>query len=58
MRFLTAEQVSALVAFMDAFDLYAAEWVAIERSMRRDFGIDDPEAALADAMRALDPGRA
>lgn len=54
MKTLTSEQASALVAFLDAFDLTTTgAWAGIESCMRDDFGIDDPEAALADAREAL-----
>ena len=54
MKTLTSEQASALVAFLDAFDLTTTgAWAGIESCMRDDFGIDDPEAALAEAREAL-----
>ena len=54
MKVLTAEQAAALIAFLDAFDLTATGvWAGIESCMRDDFGIEDPEAALAEAREAL-----
>ncbi|MFE3838875.1 hypothetical protein [Pseudogemmobacter sonorensis] len=54
MQTLTQKQVMALLAFLEAFDLTTTgAWAGIESCMRDDFGIDDPEAALAEARDAL-----
>lgn len=54
MKTLTREQVAALIAFLDAFDLTTTgAWAGIEAAMRDDFGIEDPEAALQDVREAL-----
>lgn len=58
MRTLTEEQATALSAFLDAFDLVGGFWARVEQVMRDDFGIADPEVALEEVHRALDPGRA
>lgn len=55
MKILTQEQAGVLLAFLDAFDLYVTGyWPVISDGMRDDFGIADPEAALADAKAALE----
>lgn len=54
MKILTDDHAVALEAFCECFDLYiTGAWAQIEEGMRNDFGIDDPEAALEDAKRAL-----
>ena len=54
MKALTSEQAMALLAFMECFDLYTTgAWVGVEKGMREDFGIEDPEAALEEAKEAL-----
>jgi hypothetical protein len=54
MKELTPEQVAALIAFLDCFDLYTTgAWAPIEAAMRAEFDIDDPEAALEDVRNAL-----
>ncbi|WP_176223165.1 hypothetical protein [Aurantimonas sp. 22II-16-19i] len=51
---LTKEQAAALEAFLEAFDLYTTgAWAPVESGMREDFDIEDPEAAIEDARRAL-----
>jgi len=51
---LTDEQATALLAFLDAFDMHTTGvWAVIAESMREEFGIDDPEEALAEAREAL-----
>lgn len=51
---LTEQQAAVLAAFLDAFDLHiTGAWATIEAAMRDEYGIDDPEAALADAREAL-----
>lgn len=54
MKTLTDDQAAALLAFLDAFDLHTTGvWCVIEEAMREESGIDDPEAALAEAREAL-----
>lgn len=54
MKHLTDEQATVLRAFLDAFDLQATGvWTSIEKAMRDDFGIENPEEALEDARDAL-----
>ncbi len=51
---LTRDQADAIVAFCESFDLYTTgAWAQIEDGMRDDFGIEDPESALEDALRTL-----
>lgn len=51
---LTAEQVAAAHAFIEAFHLNTTGvWVEVEAAMRDDFGIPNPEAALDDLLTAL-----
>lgn len=51
---LTREQAKILGAFCDACDLHAPEaWAAVEKAMREDFDIADPELALEGAREAL-----
>ncbi len=53
---LTEEQADVLFAFCEAFDLYTTDaWQSVENGMRDDFGIAEPEDALEDAKRALNP---
>ncbi len=55
MKQLTHDQAIALIAFMESFDLTTVgAWPAIEKAMQDDWGIEDPEEALADARRALE----
>ena len=55
MATLTREQAWALQAYLTAIELYASGvWGAVEGAMRDEFGIDDPESALADAQQALE----
>jgi len=54
MTILTRSQAEALEAFCECFDLYTTgAWTGIEAGMREDFGIENPEAALESARRAL-----
>lgn len=54
MKTLTDKQAEAILAFCDSFDLVTAgAWAGIEEHMREEFGMDDPEAALTDALDAL-----
>lgn len=54
MKELTREQADALLAFLECFDLYTTgAWRAVEKGMREDFGVEDPEAALDEARSAL-----
>jgi hypothetical protein len=51
---LTNEQAKVLDAFISSFELYVTgAWPAIEKGMRDDFGIDNPEEALEEAKQAL-----
>jgi hypothetical protein len=50
---LTREQAEALAAFLAAFDELTGAWVHVEKSMREDWGIEDPEAAIESAREAL-----
>lgn len=51
---LTEKQKETLVAFHECFDLYTdGAWAGIEKGMRNDFGIENPEEDLADALEAL-----
>tara|TARA_Y100000815_G_scaffold219984_1_gene205823 strand:+ start:389 stop:556 length:168 start_codon:yes stop_codon:yes gene_type:complete len=55
MKTLTDEQARALVAFLESFDLVTTGvWAPIEEAMQEQFGIADPEEALADARAALE----
>ena len=57
MHVLTEEQAAAVLAFLECFDLHTTGvWAAIERAMREEFGIEDPEAALEAAKEALSRG--
>lgn len=54
MTVLTREQAQVLEAFLDSFDLHTTGvWGVIEQAMRDEFGVEDPEAAVDDARRAL-----
>lgn len=54
MAILTKRQAETLEAFCECFDLYTSgAWTGIENGMRKDFGIENPEAALESARRAL-----
>ena len=51
---LTEDQVTALLAFLDAFDqTTTGAWSAIEEHMRESWGIEDPETALEAAREGL-----
>lgn len=51
---LTEAQAAALLAFVESFETHiTGAWPAIKRAMREDWGIDDPEAALEDAVNKL-----
>lgn len=55
MKTLTESQVTALQAFLDAFEqTTTGVWTGIEKHMRENWGIEDPEAALEDAHQALE----
>ena len=55
MKVLQDKQAEALVAFLECFDLYTTgAWARIETAMQEDWGIDDPETALAEARLALE----
>lgn len=54
MKNLTTEQAQALLAFCECFDLYTTgAWAQVEKGMRADFGVEDPETAIEDAKEAL-----
>ena len=54
MRTLTGEQAAALLAFYDAFnDRLTGAWAHVEKGMRDDHGIAEPEDELDDAIAAL-----
>lgn len=54
MKTLTEAQVNALLAFLDAFEqTITGVWPGIDGHMRVNWGIDDPEAALEEAINAL-----
>lgn len=51
---ITDENAQAIIAFMDAFDLHITGiWPVIEKAMREEGGIDNPEEALEQAREAL-----
>ena len=51
---LTDEQVHVLRSYMAAVDGVLGIWPQIETTMRDDWDIGDPEAALADLENALE----
>lgn len=54
MKVLTEDQANVLIAFLDSFDLkLTGAWSQVEEGMRQDFGIEDPEIALAEVREAL-----
>lgn len=53
MKNLTDKQANTLLAFVECFDLYGPGWPGIERGMKDDFGVEDPEEDLDDARAAL-----
>ena len=53
MKALTEDQVTTLEAFLAAFDELTGVWPQVERAMREEWGIEDPEAALEDLRNAI-----
>ena len=54
MKILTDSQAAALDAFMECFDIHVSgAWIRIEEAMQDDFGIENPESAVEEAIRAL-----
>lgn len=54
MKELTQEQAQTLLAFITSVELHTTGvWPAIERAMRDEWDIADPEQALEDAKEAL-----
>jgi hypothetical protein len=53
MKTLSREHVDTLTAFLAAFDGLTGAWVHAEKTMREDWGIEDPEAAIEAAREAL-----
>lgn len=51
---LNDEQVHVLRSFMTAVDGVVGIWPQIETTMRDDWGIENPEDALADLENALE----
>lgn len=51
---LAQAQADALLAFLESFDLnVTGAWPAIEKGMREDFGIEEPERMLEQAREVL-----
>lgn len=51
---LSEKHAQTLAAFLDSFDLaLTGAWRAVEAMVRDEFGIDDPEGALAEIREAL-----
>ena len=51
---LTDDEAKTLDAFISAFELHiTGAWPAIEQAMREEWGIDNPEDALQEAIEAL-----
>jgi len=54
MKTLTEEQAQAITAFFEAFDLHQSGlWPVIEKVMKEEWGIDDPDAAITEAREAI-----
>jgi hypothetical protein len=51
---LSENHIQTLVAFLDSFDMaLTGAWPAVDAMMRDEFGIDDPEGAMAEIREAL-----
>lgn len=50
---MTNKHKNTLLAFLECYDLYGPKWQEIEKGMKDDYGVDDPENDLEAAREAL-----
>lgn len=51
---LNDENITALRAFLAAFDELTGQWPQVEKHMRDSWGIGDPETAIEEARACLE----